>query len=80
MTMDDREKLIHNEQTKLYATFVNNTGLAIIAAGAFSFLSRGFTDNLSEHRTDMWIAQAIAICLGLGCHFTAKKALENLVD
>jgi|HubBroStandDraft_6_1064221.scaffolds.fasta_scaffold323995_2 hypothetical protein len=36
--MKEKEILIHNERTKLRATFFNNVGIAIIAGGAFGLI------------------------------------------
>jgi len=67
--------LIHNERTKLTATFLNGLAIAFIAVGALApVLAGGFRNPA------IYVAQA-AVCLvtAFALHFEARKLLGRLL-
>ena len=61
--------LIHNERTKLSATFLNGLAIAIIAIGGFAPFVSG---------TWGWGKAAICVVAGVGLHFTGRFVLKGL--
>lgn len=61
--------LIHNERTKLTATFLNGLAVAIIAIGGFAPFVNGAWG---------WTKGGICLAAGYGLHLLARAVLKGL--
>jgi hypothetical protein len=81
--MNDREKLIHNEQVKLSATFMNSIAVGTTVGGGFVTAWQMIINSTGSGfwpSNNLLIVQAVAFGGGFFFHQQAKKHLENLVD
>ncbi|MDO9417330.1 amino acid transporter [Pararhizobium sp.] len=80
MTDIDLEKLrttIHNERTKLSATWLNGISVAMYAVGGFAPLSSSIYSN---HGPGIVTAAGTLVCFlaATALHFLARKTLKGL--
>ena len=72
--------LIHNERTKLTATYLNGVAIALFAVGSLApIFSYAFSPSSAQ---PLWlVASAAAICLGasVALHWAARRILKGLV-
>ena len=72
---NDREKLVHNEQTKLSATLVNGLALAFLIAGIVTTATGlGSLPNSS----DQAIRAVVCIVFGIALHWVGRSILGSL--
>jgi hypothetical protein len=76
--MDEQEKLIHNEQVKLWATFANNSGVACIAGGAFGVVWQAAATSAPFDASKI-VVELAAFAFGIGLHFLGRSHLKNLL-
>ena len=77
--MTDDEKLVHNERTKLTATWLNGLAIALAAIGGFAPLISYATNANATFAAPAAGLMAIACLAGsIGLHFIARKTLERL--
>lgn len=70
--------LVHNEQVKLFAAFLNNLGVAAFAGGAvLPVVTLSFAD---KPEVFMWLPPAIGGAIGTYCMWQAKKSLLRLKE
>jgi hypothetical protein len=72
--------LVHNEQTKLTAAWLNALATALLAAGFFA-PAAAFIYGISQVSLDRWIMVALAFgCVGLGAalHLLGRVILRRL--
>jgi hypothetical protein len=67
--------LVHNEQVKLEAKFLNNIGVGVFLAGAILPM---LTDAIPPGATVRVVLLIGAILLGWGLHWAARWHLKNL--
>lgn len=68
--------LVHNEQTKLFATFLNNIAIATVAGGiVLPQFNEG--DIASPQKLALYVA---GTALGLLLHWFARHALSSLKE
>jgi hypothetical protein len=71
---------IHNDQAKLFALFLNNLAVAVIAAGVFGAYA-GWTLRLSTAppaSDESVVATLVWIMVGVALHWLGKIALLSL--
>jgi hypothetical protein len=72
--------LIHNEQTKLTAAWLNTLATALVAAGTFAPFA-AYLYGLSNPATNgVFLAVAAGVCLvgGMGLHLSGRVVLRRL--
>jgi len=72
--------LVHNEQTKHAAAWLNALATALVAAGVFA-PAAALLYGLSHLTTERWIMVALALgCVGLGAalHLMGRAVLRRL--
>jgi hypothetical protein len=72
--------LVHNEQTKLTASWLNALATALVAAGFFA-PAAAFLYGLSQMPVDRWTMVALALvcfALGGGIHVLGRAVLGRL--
>lgn len=70
--------LVHNEQTKLFASFLNNLGVAAFAAGlVIPVVSLGFAE---RPWVFVWLPVALGAGIGMFLMLKAQKYLERLKE
>jgi hypothetical protein len=73
--------LIHNEQTKLTATLLNNVAMAFVAAGVVTPLIAYFYGIGAGAPIGVWRPSggaAIWFLTGIGIHLAARRILRSL--
>ena len=78
MSASIMSNLVHNEQTKLFASFLNNLGVAAFAAGlVIPLVSLGFAE-----RSWVFVWPPVAMGTGIGIYLMmqAQKYLERLKE
>lgn len=74
--MTDLPTTIHNERTKLTATWLNGVAVAILAVGGFAPM---FTAIYSGHISLLLpIGAAICFALSIALHYWARRTLKGL--
>ena len=70
--------LVHNEQTKLFASFLNNLGVAALAAGlVIPLVSLAFAERPWVY---VWLPIALGAAIGTFLMWQAQKYLERLKE
>jgi hypothetical protein len=72
--------LVHNEQTKLTATWFNTLATALVAAGTFvpiAALFYGFSTTTADRAT-LAIAAALCFAGGIALHLSGRMVLRRL--
>lgn len=73
--------LVHNEQTKLSATWLNTLATALVAAGTFApvaALFYGFS-NSAPDRAALTVGVGVCFAIGVALHFIARAFLRRLL-
>ena len=72
--------LVHNEQTKLTATWINTLAAALIAAGAFAPAAALVYGLSPAVITTAYVMLVLLICVGMGValHFAGRLLLGSL--
>lgn len=72
--------LVHNEQTKLSATYFNGLAIAVFALGAVApILSYAFGSIAGQPLRAVSVAAAICLGISAALHFIARRILRNLI-
>ena len=74
--------LVHNEQAKLTANWLNTLATALVAAGFFA-PAAALLYGLSQVAISRWVMVALALgclCLGVGIHFMGRAMLRRLQE
>lgn len=71
--------LVHNERTKLTATWLNGVSLAIFAAGGFGpWLTLANTGGPHYDAAILATISVVCILVSIGLHFTARVFLGRM--
>lgn len=68
-----------NERLKLTATFVNNIGVALLAAGVFVPGISLFSANPTVSRNEYLVIVGGCVVLALALHWSGRRLLERVV-
>ena len=70
--------LIHNEQTKLTATYLNGLAMAIFAIGAVAPVVTIFSGG--ERGAPLGLSATVVVCLSVSgaLHYVARRTLKGL--
>jgi VIT1/CCC1 family predicted Fe2+/Mn2+ transporter len=72
--------LIHNEQVKLTATYLNGLAIAQFALGAVApILSYAFGSIAGQPLRAVSVAAAICLAISAALHLIARRILRNLI-
>ena len=72
--------LVHNEQTKLSATWLNTLATALVAAGTFAPIAAlfyGFANSATD-RAALTVGAGVCFAMGIALHFIARAFLRRL--
>jgi hypothetical protein len=72
--------LVHNEQTKLTATWLNTMGTTLVAAGTFAPIAAlfyGFS-NTTADRSSLAVSAGICFVGGIALHLGGRVLLRRL--
>jgi hypothetical protein len=72
--------LIHNEQTKLTATFFNSLATTLVAAGGFAPLAAMAYGISALHIEGSYVAVLVVVCAVIGgsLHWVGRRILGSL--
>jgi MFS-type transporter involved in bile tolerance (Atg22 family) len=74
----DEERAIHNERTKLVATYFNNLAVALIAVGALAPLVGRVVGSSALHAAFLFLLAAVCILASIALHYSARRTLGRL--
>ena len=72
--------LVHNEQTKLTAAWLNTLGAALVAAGTFAPIAAlfyGFSNSTTNH-LELTLGAGVCFAIGVALHLAARIFLRRL--
>ncbi len=72
--------LIHNERTKLTATYFNGAAISIFAVGGFAPVITGLGIGLEKITASSAITSLVCISASIVLHFVARRILKGLVE
>lgn len=72
------DKLVHNEQTKLLATYVNSIAVALFSAGVLTPLLGGIVGSLQAGPLQLGGVMIGCIMASVGLHYLARRLLRGL--
>jgi hypothetical protein len=71
--------LIHNERTKLTATYFNGAAISIFAIGGFAPVVAGFGHGLETLTISSGLTSIVCISTSIVLHFLARRVLRGLI-
>ncbi|WP_244481265.1 MULTISPECIES: amino acid transporter [unclassified Rhizobium] len=71
--------LIHNERTKLTATYFNGAAISIFAIGGFAPVAAGFGSGLQTITISSSLTSVVCVSTSIILHLLARRVLKGLI-